>query len=729
MTIRRYLRRFLNPAVQRLPGLEDLTDAEVEAVRELFDLEYYLDKYADIRNSGVDPFEHFMIHGWKEERNPSQEFDVSFYNNRYLRPVNLKKNPIIHYVMNRDHQDLYTNQDLLIVSELSVIDNVVDFIRHICGDKSVIDSDRIKNIVFPMFSIKAYRARTGVSDKVSDLECFVRYLVHDFSNGIGPGPLFDGAYYARHARLRGLEVQTDPERSYLHWLAQGAPSHISPVSWFDEDTYIGLNPDLRNYPHFTFFHLIQHGLREGRRFHPVVSISPVKHPLSDANPAQYFLNLMGIRPQAFQEISANLDFWRSAEMKSIMDRATALEPEIHDITEGHLSLMPPWHDTMYWYYEIICSQFVGQFDHVVLMPFGKMGGADYVGSVLANSLSETGRTVILRTDQSDWDRPDWFSPTVTSFDLSRWLEPIDPVYRKRILYEVVRRLRPRNVFNVNSYLAFETFRTFGARLQHQTNLFAYYFCSDRTLEGREAGYPVSYFANVLPFLKGAMFDTEQLARTISERYCLSGDLLDRVNVVYTPAMSAASSASLARKQSASKAKRASPVLIWAGRFDRQKRFDLLLEIARQMPDVTFRCWGRAVLDAPPSFADMPPNVSVNPPFKTYDELPLEEVDGFIYTSGWDGLPTILIELGAMGMPIVASAVGGVPELIDRKTGWPVPEDASVEGYVASIKEMLASPEERDRRSAELQKRVIAKHSRKTYSDTLRSLTAWGGGIV
>ncbi|MBN8975370.1 MAG: hypothetical protein J0I08_02725, partial [Rhizobiales bacterium] len=105
-----------------------MTDAEVEAVRELFDLEYYLDKYADIRNSGVDPFEHFMIHGWKEERNPSQEFDVSFYNNRYLRPVNLKKNPIIHYVMNRDHQDLYTNQDLLIVSELSVIDNVVDFI-------------------------------------------------------------------------------------------------------------------------------------------------------------------------------------------------------------------------------------------------------------------------------------------------------------------------------------------------------------------------------------------------------------------------------------------------------------------------------------------------------------------------------------------------------------------------------------------------------------------------
>ncbi len=40
-----------------------------------------------------------------------------------------------------------------------------------------------------------------------------------------------------------------------------------------------------------------------------------------------------------------------------------------------------------------------------------------------------------------------------------------------------------------------------------------------------------------------------------------------------------------------------PQVFWAGRWDRQKRIDLLLEVARRMPDVDFRMWGEPVLHA------------------------------------------------------------------------------------------------------------------------------------
>ena len=89
-------------------------------------------------------------------------------------------------------------------------------------------------------------------------------------------------------------------------------------------------------------------------------------------------------------------------------------------------------------------------------------------------------------------------------------------------------------------------------------------------------------------------------------------------------------------------KRERPCIIWAGRFDRQKRFDLLVEIARLMPDVNFRSWGKAVLDLSPDMSNLPENLQVNGPFVTYDDLPLEDCDGWLYTSAWDGMPTILI---------------------------------------------------------------------------------------
>ena len=64
----------------------------------LFDKQYYLDHYPDVRAAGVNPLKHFIRHGWKEGRNPSQRFDPTYYldQNPDVRATGM--NPLTHYL-------------------------------------------------------------------------------------------------------------------------------------------------------------------------------------------------------------------------------------------------------------------------------------------------------------------------------------------------------------------------------------------------------------------------------------------------------------------------------------------------------------------------------------------------------------------------------------------------------------------------------------------------------
>ncbi len=408
-------------------------------------------------------------------------------------------------------------------------------------------------------------------------------------------------------------------------------------------------------------------------------------------------------------------FFGSERCSALVAAAVAHDPNI-SLPEGP-GYLPPWHDVDYFGYAAARAVLpTGSVENVILVPFGKLGGADYVAGILAAALAERGRTVILRTDQPDWDRPDWYPEDVPAIDLSGALSGMGNSVRA--LFLLLRLLAPRAVWNVNSRLGFECFSTYGGRLADSHRLHAYYFCADRTPEGQETGYPVWYIADILPHLHAALVDTRSLADTLTSRYAMPPVLAGKLHTVHTPAQRPVDDPPLVAAQITSAAGRARPRILWAGRLDRQKRFDILEAVARAMPDVDFVAWGKAVLGKPPPARKLPKNLVLNPPFGSYDELPLGDCDGWLYTAAWDGLPTILIECGAMGMPIVASAVGGVPELIDDTTGWPVKDADDPEAYVAALRAMLDDPEARSRRATALQKRVRTRHSPEAFRAAL-----------
>jgi glycosyltransferase involved in cell wall biosynthesis len=172
-----------------------------------------------------------------------------------------------------------------------------------------------------------------------------------------------------------------------------------------------------------------------------------------------------------------------------------------------------------------------------------------------------------------------------------------------------------------------------------------------------------------------------------------------------------------------------PTVLWGGRLDYQKRFDILVEVAARMPDVDFLCWGLAVLDAQPDMATLSRNIRMNGPFKSPTDLPLEACDGWLFTSAWEGMPNILIELATLGVPIVASSVGAVPYLIDAETGWPVDPDAGIDAYVDAVRDMLSNPARRVTKAIAAQARAVAMFSPEAYDRTLAGYLARTPGDI
>jgi len=73
----------------------------------------------------------------------------------------------------------------------------------------------------------------------------------------------------------------------------------------------------------------------------------------------------------------------------------------------------------------------------------------------------------------------------------------------------------------------------------------------------------------------------------------------------------------------------------------------------------------------------------------------------------EGLPTVILEAGYFGVPVIATDMGGINEVIsDNKTGKIIPPD-DPESLQSAILELIRDEEERNTLGAELQKKISA----------------------
>lgn len=88
-------RKILNRARDKKKRL-----AQLDAIRKSnwFDGQWYLDIYPDIRTAKIDPAEHYLTTGWKENRNPSSKFDTAYYLRSNPDITQSGLNPLWHFI-------------------------------------------------------------------------------------------------------------------------------------------------------------------------------------------------------------------------------------------------------------------------------------------------------------------------------------------------------------------------------------------------------------------------------------------------------------------------------------------------------------------------------------------------------------------------------------------------------------------------------------------------------
>lgn len=350
---------------------------------------------------------------------------------------------------------------------------------------------------------------------------------------------------------------------------------------------------------------------------------------------------------------------------------------------------------------------------VVMVNRPRWGGGRRAEGHLAHAFSSLVGVDDVVVVYTDFDGP---TPRDRFPDGIREVQVADPVGRygvsredaQRVLVTLLRSFGADVVVNINSTLFYEALTTYGQTLAATERIFHVMFCNDQGPRGTWGGHPLKNFYRHVGTATGVITDSHYLRDWLIDHFALDSAHVDKLHVFSAPVDPtvpvAPDPAPLVGRR---------PQVFWAGRIDRQKKPELVFAIARAMPDVDVRMWGEGVAQQF-DLDEMPDNVTMEGAYAGFEELDLGVADAWLYTSGWDGVPSQLLEVAMTGVPIVGSLVGGTGEVLAPEQSWPVADVEDAAGYVSALREVLADPAHARRRARGLRGRLLAERTEAGY---------------
>ena len=132
-------------------------------------------------------------------------------------------------------------------------------------------------------------------------------------------------------------------------------------------------------------------------------------------------------------------------------------------------------------------------------------------------------------------------------------------------------------------------------------------------------------------------------------------------------------------------------LVAIGRFAPQKGFALLIEALAAVPGVRLLLVGDGELRGQVAAAVAAHGLQDRVDFRGWQNeagvaRALTQAGGLVLPSFAEGLPVVIMEAMAMGRPVIATAIAGVPELVTPETGWLVPagDAGALAGAIAAL---------------------------------------------
>ncbi len=361
--------------------------------------------------------------------------------------------------------------------------------------------------------------------------------------------------------------------------------------------------------------------------------------------------------------------------------------------------------------------------HVILTPWLKRGGADRAVLHLARGLLESDpdlRVLIVCTQDDCVEALDW-APVSQRLSIAKIAHEVDDVGDTYVAFcNFLRFAGCRHLYLVNSLFGWDLTEKYGHVLKTLMRLYGFAFCQDYDDSGRRAGYAWTRLGRGIDHLAAVVSDNSRTMSEFAADHAFDRDDLAKLFVLPLPVDARLDGAAAeAVRDNLLRGERRRRQVFWAGRFTAQKALDVAAEAARRAPEIDFHAYGGAASE---TSATETGNFRIGGAFSDFADLPLHEASLFLHTARWEGLPNVLLEAGGVGIPIVARDVGGIGDLVDETTGWPVPREAGAEGFVAAIRAALARPEEALTRAQRMRERIATRHSNAAFAAALAKLT-------
>ena len=494
--------------------------------------------------------------------------------------------------------------------------------------------------------------------------------------------------------------------------------------YFDPEWYLDKNVDIKDGHLSPLEHFLQYGVWEGRDPGPRFSTTRYWEQYPDikgTNPLLHYIN-HGIKEGRIPAPPMGALAVAAEVYASIRDLDPALDANERfsffkgvPFLDGRQRFIKSKQILRY-----LMLDTPAQCSHFIFVPWLVLGGAERVTVNIcraAEKIVGADRIAIVVVDYDKVETAAWLPEKVHIINFAALTQTLSFAEKGDVLEKYIQAVRPFKILNNNSNLTWDLFRGRGIVIRQLTDMYACMFCRDYNKMGRAAGYADTHLRESYLSLKSIYLDNEVFSQELIEQYGFLPTYEDKFIVLKQPINIDLSMRRSKRASSSSVLK-----VLWASRLVRQKNYKLLAQIINQSPKgIEFTIWGEGDPSAVEEFQSLltSASVEVKGAYKSFESLPLEEYDAYLYTSLWDGIPNAVLEAAAFGFPLICSNVGGIGEVVNEQRGWLIEANAAASEYISALREVAADKDRAWERGDALRSFVIKNHSLENLVSILR----------
>jgi hypothetical protein len=738
----------------------------------LFDPVWYLKQYPEADESGLEPLEHFLVHGVRDLRDPSPIFCSRDYAAEHRDDPDADVNPLLHYIERGGSLEA-RRREIRDTIDRSRLFDPVWYSKHY-SDVGEGGLDPLEHFVLhgaaelrdpsPLFHSRAYVAKhAGDAAAANPLLHYIEHggsleaRLREIRDAIEQSQLFDAASYLEkypdvaagglapldHFLLYGAKELRDPspffyargylrkhaedvtavENPLLHYIENGGSREarfreirdsIEEMRLFDPIWYLEKYPDVAAARYDPLEHFIRVGATElrdpNRRFSAMrYAAMNAVDPYARANPLVHFIDRGGPSPN-------------NALAIALLAGVAELDPDLAELERSILTLPSnpglPRSDRTSDAWRRLFASLDRPFDTIIFVPSPQLGEADASAASIVRALVETRGVesfLVVATDDAGAGATDWLADGSQIRTLADFDPDLSTDSRVELISWLIRALKPKSVLNVNSQACWELFHGWGAALSSFCDLYA--VASFRGCDEGEGNIAFAnhYLRTSLQNLKQVFVANAHLVEIVRSKFAIPPSLVDRFSVIHPPPPEAKD-----LRYDERRAGTPFPVLTVA-RLCERANVDSLIELAGSDDSFSYRCYvlgEAAYLKILSDSGSSKGNIIVQGACGLGDTFAAGQYGAFLYMSTRCGSFDALLSAAMAGLPVVASAVGGVDDLVDEETGWLIRDHRNPAAYLRALGEIKGNPELVKQRLVKMRERLAQRYRWEAFVDKL-----------